>query len=265
MNTRGGLGVLAVLSASACGMLVGDYGVGTGAATDSGVDQHSGSSSGSSSGGGGVCVKASPGTCGLSPQCGCTANQTCQVTDAMGTAGCVAAGSGPQGHGCNTTADCAAGLTCLAGACRPYCPAASANSQCGIPGTGLCIQVVNDATGTNVPNETVCLINCALDDPTSCGGIPASGPIAGCVLDTNGGTNTDCQAAGSSMTSTCSGSTAPPLCAPGYGCQQLGSGLVCAQWCRLDIAGTCQGGATCMQFGGSGGVIINGTAYGYCP
>jgi hypothetical protein len=228
------------------------------------LDASAGTEGGGGAEGGGPCVPASPGTCGLAPQCGCASNQTCDVTDVTtGAAACVEAGSAALGRGCNTTGNCVPGLTCFAGACRPYCPTANANAPCGAPGTGLCIQIVVTSTGVNAPNDTVCLVNCQLDDPTSCGGTPASGPIAGCTLSTNGGTNADCTAAGTSKT-TCGGFAGgtwqAPLCAPGYGCSSTG---VCNQWCRFNVSGTCSGGLTCTHVPG-GDIVIDGTAYGYC-
>lgn len=208
-----------------------------------------------------ACTIPPTATCGLAPQCGCASNQTCDITDdATGAAACNVAGSAAQGHGCNASADCSPGLTCFQGACRPYCT--TSNAQCNLAGTGLCIQVTATG-GVNLPNKTLCLINCQVDDPTSCGGIPASGPIAGCTLETIAGTHGDCTAAGRSTT-TCGGfdgaTWVPPVCAPGYTCSSTNT---CNQWCRFNVGGTCTGGMTCQHYP-NGGVAIDGSEYGYC-
>jgi hypothetical protein len=209
---------------------------------------------------GGTCVKASPGTCGLAPQCGCAGNQTCDVTDQAGTAACVDAGSNALGHGCNTTGDCAPGLTCLAGACRPYC--SNANAQCDLPGTGLCVVQGVTPGGVSVPNDITCIITCQLDNETSCGGLPPSGPVAACIVV---GDAVDCRPAGRSIT-TCGGGSngtdTPPLCAPGYECDDMSGNEVCVLWCRYGTAGECPAGQNCNEF--STPEVIAGIEWGFC-
>jgi hypothetical protein len=223
---------------------------GAGAERDAGAD-------------GGVCVRASPGTCGLAPQCGCGSSQTCVVADTAGTASCVDAGNSALGQACNTTSDCAPGLTCTGGACRPYC--STVNTPCTAPGTGQCGQLVTPG-GTNVPNGTVCTVNCQLDDQSACGGIPANGPIAACIpVSGASGLATDCRAAGRSTT-TCGGGTSgvetPPLCAPGYECESLNATFTCAPWCRVGVAGVCPASQNCNPF--SQPLVISGTPWGTC-
>ena len=213
-------------------------------------------------GGGSTCVKPPVGdgggvaACGLAPQCGCASNQTCDVTSANGSTACVNAGTATLGHACSGTGGCAVGLTCVFGACHPYC--GSAGSQCAISGTGLCYQVQNQQM-QNIPNLDVCLVKCALDDAASCGAISAnqSDPVAGCIVDNAG--NTDCETVGRSTT-TCGGANAP-YCAPGYTCANNGSTNVCVKWCKVGGAVNC-GAQTCRSF--TTHVIVAGTEFGYC-
>lgn len=207
---------------------------------------------------GSTCVMPPPATCGLAPQCGCSATQTCDVVTAMGGTSCVMAGTAAQAHACTTTGGCAAGLTCVFGACRPYC--ATAGAQCGLAGTGICYQVQTNATPPeNVPNLKVCLLDCALDDPNSCGGLPTntSDPVASCLADNSG--HSDCETAGRSTT-TCGGNMAP-FCAPGYTCANNGTSNVCVKYCKI-TGGTCPGAQTCHHFATD--VVVGAITYGYC-
>lgn len=201
---------------------------------------------------GGTCVKPPPASCGLAPQCGCGANQTCEVTDLTGATACTGAGSAPQGHACTTTGGCAAGLTCVFGACRPYC--ATAGTACGMP-LGDCLQVKNTSM-VDIVNLKVCLVACALDDANSCGGLPTNttDPVATCVPTTTG--VTDCETGGRSTT-TCGGQNAP-FCAPGYLCA---NGTTCQKWCKVGGTGQC-GALTCGAL--MPAVSIGGIQYGSC-
>src|SRR5262249_2434892 len=57
----------------------------------------------------GSCGKVAPSNvCGLTPQCGCAPNETCDVTDkSNGAVSCILAGGGPQGSLCTTSSQCA--------------------------------------------------------------------------------------------------------------------------------------------------------------
>lgn len=203
---------------------------------------------------GGACVKPPPASCGLAPQCGCGANQTCEVTDVMGDTACTGAGNATQGHACTTTGECVAGLTCVFGACRPYC-AQMSGSACGVAGTGACQQVQNTSM-VDIKNLKVCLISCALDDVSSCGGLPTimTDPVATCAPTTPGAT--DCVKGGRSTT-TCGGQNAP-FCAPGYRCS---NGTTCESWCKVGGTGQC-GALTCGAL--MPAVTIGGIQYGSC-
>lgn len=211
----------------------------------------------------GPCVVRPPASCGLAPQCGCGANETCDVVDENGGTSCVTAGTATQGRGCVSTGDCVATLKCIFGACRPYCP--TAGVACDTLGTGGCFQVTTAAAPpVNVPNLSVCTVTCQLDDATSCGGLPASmsDPVAACTPVHAAGISGDCRQAGRS-TNTCgavqNGVATPPFCAPGYGCA---GNLTCFKWCRVGVAGLCSGGQTCTPF--PTGIVVDGTAFGHC-
>jgi hypothetical protein len=195
--------------------------------------------------------------CGLDPQCGCGSMGTCDVDFQKldGTTKCVQTmGSGMIKSACKMTTDCSAGLTCVFGACRPYC--ATAGAACGITGTGNCQQVQNTSM-MDIVNLKVCLIACALDDANSCGGLPSnmSDPVATCVPTVSN--TTDCETAGRSTT-TCGGQVAP-FCAPGYACV---NSATCQKWCKVGGSGQCVGAQTCGGF--TTRLIIGGVEYGSC-
>ena len=119
--------------------------------------------------GGDSCATVAPNhRCGLAPQCGCLTNETCDVTIAeTGATSCVAAGSATLGRPCKATGDCLVGLTCLYGACRPYCT--TARSPCATAGTELCVEHL-DANNKPAPNMDVCTITCDPRNPSAvCG------------------------------------------------------------------------------------------------
>jgi hypothetical protein len=196
------------------------------------------------------CVRVAPNfLCGLAPQCGCGANQTCDVdypTKSTGETICVqsTANGGLASH-CTQTANCAPGLSCWGGVCRPYC--ANEGVQCNTQGTGVCEQL-HDANNAAIPNATVCSLHCRLDDPSTCGG-----STEGCIW--LGGNETDCADLYSYNTISCSAQK--PWCAPGYECLQNNT---CAKWCQVG-QGYC-GGMYCTPFGSP--FIVQGVEYGVC-
>jgi hypothetical protein len=198
------------------------------------------------------CKRVGPSNvCGLDPQCGCGAGQTCDVDfQALdGTTSCVpATGSGGIKAPCATTKDCSAGLTCVFKTCRPYCE--SDGVLCGKSGTNVCAQL-NDGQ-TPIPNLKVCRLDCSLDDANACGGNGV-----GCIyLDQKD--RTDCYPVGTS--STCSANQG--FCAPGYNCVILnGTQYACKPWCRVG-GSTCTGGTTCQGFNPA--VEVGGQTWGVC-
>jgi hypothetical protein len=192
--------------------------------------------------------------CGLLPQCGCAATETCDVKDTAGNVSCVAAGTAGMGRACTSTAGCEKGLTCAFGTCHAYC-----NGTCSIPGTNTCYQLQQN--NVPVPNFKVCQITCDLRDANSCGGTNAAGP-AGCVPDGAGAT--DCELVGTAQVGqTCSGTAAAPNCAAGLTCVQLAnSSKICKKWCRVGTT-DCGGASTCTGF--STKIKVGAVEYGVCP
>jgi hypothetical protein len=204
------------------------------------------------------CKKVAPSNkCGLVPQCGCSAAETCDVVDSTGNVACIAAGKAPMGQSCTSTAGCAAGLTCVFGTCHAFCDAPG--SACGTTGTGDCVDVKMEG-GASVPNLDVCLVSCALQDANACGGTTAAGTAA-CVVDDTG--KTDCQSWSGTLkeNATC---TPEADCAPGLVCVGPGGGAAssCKKWCRVGTS-DCGAGKTCGGFATK--LMVGTVEYGACP
>jgi hypothetical protein len=201
-----------------------------------------------------TCKRSAPSNaCGVFPQCGCSASETCDVADTAGNAACVPHGKAKMGAACTHTVGCAKGLTCVFGTCHAFCGAAGA---CGQPGTSDCIQVTA-AGNAPVPNLAVCLVSCDLRDPMSCGGTTSAGTGV-CVVGNDG--KTDCQEGGTmGVNQTCDSD-----CGPGLVCTIQGTGTTgtCKRWCRVGT-NDCGGAAVCSGF--SPAVVVNGVQYGRCP
>ncbi len=238
-----------------------DDGSSSGTSGTSGTSGSSGTSSGSSgtSSSGGVdagsCVTVPPSNaCGLAPQCGCASNQTCDVTNkSNGSVSCILAGGGPLASLCTTSAQCAAGLTCAYGACRPYCE--TANAACTGTGLGMCAQYY-DTSGTAIPNSTVCTINCDLRNPS---------PVCGsntCIWD--GSVNaSDCDKAGTKgVFAACS---AYNDCQQGMACVfHPFFGDECEPWCRVGNDNDCGLLSSCVDVYGPDAPVQNGVKLGHC-
>lgn len=195
------------------------------------------------------CKTAPPSNvCGLDPQCGCGAD-TCDIDYAAlnGETKCVTAGSGGAGTACDkTVGECAAGLTCVWGVCRPFC--STDGADCGKPGTNKCVQLT-DSQSKPILNLLICRLNCSLDDTgQSCGG---SG--RGCVFIAND--VTDCRDESQYGTTTCTQNA--PFCGAGYVCLTNNQ---CAKWCDIN-APNC-GPKTCNPL--QTPPVVNGKTYGVC-
>lgn len=186
--------------------------------------------------------------CGLAPQCGCGPQATCDVdypTHSDGTTVCVTSvGTAGIGSTCTATFNCAPGLACWGGVCRPYC--STVGLDCGINGTGQCEQEYNGAQA--IPNATVCEINCKLDDLYACGG-----GTNGCIWV--GGDQTDCANLAAYDQFSCTAQA--PFCAPGYSCLQDYS---CAPWCEVSLDNC--GALQCTPFNTP--FVVQGIEYGVC-
>lgn len=223
----------------------------SGSGTDAGTGDSSMQSDGTVDMDSGNCKTVPPSNiCGLDPQCGCGSMGTCDVDFQKldGTTKCVqTTGSGMIKSACKMTTDCAPGLSCIFGACRPYC--STNGSACQQPGTTNCLQLTAGQQMTPVPNLLICELDCALDDVNACGG-----GTEGCAYF--GMTDVDCRDMTGGNTSTCTQQN--PVCAPGYVCL---TNNVCGKWCKVGGMNTC-GNKTCTSL--STKVIIKNVEYGVC-
>src|SRR5262249_47081936 len=129
-------------------------------------------------------------------------------------------GGGPVSSTCTTTSQCARGLTCVRGACRPFCSAPG--TACN--GASVCRQEV-DGTGSPVPNQNVCMLNCDLHAPSDACGSNT------CIWDPKR-KSTDCDIPGTkTIYQDCSRYND---CRPGLACVRRNALKVdCEPWCRL--------------------------------
>lgn len=213
----------------------------------------SSSSSSSANGGAGGGPACSEQPCKLTtPQCGCDPNEQCTV-DATGRS-CIPEGNVPWGQPCSGD-NCAPGLLCLQtttteATCGKFC---ASDADCTAPG-GLCILKLNDGSGGEIPNVTMCTDNCNPLTNVGCA-------VGGCqVLQETSGLLrflTLCVEAGT-------GTQAAPCvgnedCAPTFGCFNDGVSDLCLKWCNL-AAPSCPAATSCVDVA----VSLGGINYGVC-
>lgn len=197
--------------------------------------------------------------CGLDPQCGCLETETCDVSSSTtGATSCVTGGSVTLGRPCQVTGDCMAGLTCVWGACRPYCK--TPLSKCSVGGTGLCVSYLDDA-GKPIPNLNICTLSCDPREPSgvcgtnSCHWFP----------DEYSSKLSDCNFPGPrAVLEPCTDSRD---CKPGLACiNHPRVGRECERWCRLDIPSDCGSDPafTCQDVFGANAPVVNGHKEGVC-
>ena len=198
---------------------------------------------------GGSCSPPVGAACQINPACGCPSGQKCSYTST-----CVAAGAAGSGSLCTLETDCAAGFTCAASVCKPYCnaPGAQCPAATSGPPLGLCVQI-DDENGAPILQDSYCLLDCTLS-PNSCG------PGQTCdFVEINGLRYGNCVAAGTGAAGdTCTSTTD---CVAGTVCFDTGSGLLCAQPCRT--------GTDCVNLAGTScdtnmGGLVDGVDYGVC-
>jgi hypothetical protein len=205
---------------------------------------------------GGICAPDDA-SCGVDPQCGCPSGQKCDFAPDAGTATCVNAGVAVSGTACSAVGDCAAGLTCVEGVCRPFCPESIVGSTCAAPASGpapgLCVQPLVNAVA--IPQDAYCFFDCT-PVPNDC---PAG---QGCIITAVDGINyPDCQAAGSVAPG--GACTADSSCAAGSICYQGDAAAsVCLQLCLT--AKDCASLGATFQCNTSIGSAVNGVLYGLC-
>jgi len=193
-----------------------------------------------------ACAKAAPSNvCGISPQCGCAAGETCDVTNkTTGASACVKAGSGVAGAACTTTSGCKPGLTCNNGTCLEYC---GAGNTCA---TGTCLSV-NNSSGSAIPNLNVCSVTCDLMNPKSTCGSGGCGHL--------GSGLTTCQKAGTGTSDDYC--TSASDCSSGMLCIDDGYDTMCEKWCRIGKS-DCPLGWSCTALANP--PVIGGVTYGFC-
>ncbi len=231
--------------------------------TSSGGTSSGGTSSGGTDAGvdsavvdaGGACATVPPSNaCGLAPQCGCAANQTCDVTNnTTGAVSCLLAGGGPNGSYCTSTTQCAKGLTCGYNTCRPYCPTIGA--ACVGAGLGQCTQYYDPSAGTPVPNSKVCTIACDLRAPAAaCGS-------NNCIFDTTINAS-DCDKSGTkALYDAC---TRYNDCQQGLSCVDHPLfGYECEKWCRIG-GNDCGLFESCTDVYGAAAPSSGGSKLGHC-
>ena len=204
---------------------------------------------------GSTCLTVAPtNACGLAPQCGCAAKQTCDVTlPASGGVSCVLAGGGTLGSFCTSTTQCAKGFTCGYNACRPYCPTIGTN--CVGAGLGPCAQYYDPAAGTPVTNSKVCSVTCDLRAPSAaCGS-------NNCILDTTVNA-TDCDKSGAvALYGACSRYND---CQQGLACAKHPIfGFECEKWCRIG-QNDCGLLESCTDVYGATAPSSGGAKLGHC-
>jgi hypothetical protein len=221
--------------------------------SSSGATSSSGGST-SSSGGIGACVTTAPSNaCGLDPQCGCAANETCNIANkSTGAVSCSLAGGGPLASLCTTSSQCAKGFTCAYGACRPYC--STLNTACTTSGTGMCTELWEN--GAAVPNGKVCTISCDLRNPsTVCGS-------NNCIYDASVKA-ADCDKAGTkALYDACSTYNE---CGQGLACvNHPFYGPECEKWCRVGMDSDCSVFEVCEDVYGVNAPSQGGYTLGHC-
>lgn len=207
----------------------------------------------SSSDSGGTCAATPPSNaCGLVSQCGCGTSQTCDVTDTTtGAVSCVSAGSTAAGSACSSTSQCAPGLTCAFGSCRPYCE--TDGSDCPGDAFGLCFTPT--INGTPTPNRRVCAHACNLAD-----GAAVCGAGLGCYSFARGnGYVADCRPAGTRGDGASCSSEVD--CRAGFGCISFFLGSECEKYCRIG-GNDCGSGTDCTEL--IPARTIDGIEYGTC-
>lgn len=217
--------------------------------SSSGGSSTSSGGTSTSSGGSGCTPPVPGGVCDTLPQCGCAAGLKCDVNGGGGLTECIPAGAIAEYKQCFSQNDCQKGLTCLDGACKPFCDTAS---DC--PGAGRTCGPVYYGGGT-VPGFRICTSACDLTNAAA-----KCGPGLTCYATTF--TSADC--VGPAGTGTGPGGCASgALCAPGYVCQNGPTGgLDCMKWCKIG-GSDCAAGQTCAALA-AGMVTVAGVDYGVC-
>lgn len=228
---------------------------GSSGGTDAGLDAAKDASVDAATDAGSTCATVPPtNACGLAPQCGCGATQTCDVTNASnGGVSCVLAGGGTLGSFCTSTSQCLKGTTCGYNACRPYCP--TIGTACVGAGLGPCAQYYDPVAGTPVPNSKVCSVTCDLRNPSAACG------ANNCIWDTTVNA-ADCDKSGTkAVYAAC---TRYNDCQQGMACAKHPVfGFECEKWCRIG-QNDCGLFDSCTDVYGATAPTSGGAKLGHC-
>jgi hypothetical protein len=210
--------------------------------------------------------------CSILPQCGCTADETCDVDtgDDIGTTCRPITANGNEDDTCPSTNDCDRGYVCLGGAnpsCKKYC---SGNADCMAP-RGVCIHQVTGDNGPIAGIPRACSSNCDPVDTTGAG-CPSTMKCTLYTIPDNNDTPTnivDCSPAGTGMqgddcTATNGSSGVESRCAKGYQCVKLTneSTFKCRRLCNAPGTTTGCNGQMCLAF--TPAYTLAGVSYGVC-
>jgi hypothetical protein len=209
--------------------------------------------------------------CSILDQCGCAADQACDLDPARfaeGTGMCRATTeAGTETTSCTTPDQCATGYGCIGGQCRAYCDAAD---DCGGNRCDNDLVYVHNGVTTPIPGVKGCSKTCRLDLTPLDSGCP-NDPAIGCRLQADDdGTYTDCRRAAATGGKKFADCQADGDCARGFGCFTfLGDDFFpvdeCLQICVRKVDGvaavnTCPGTAC----GAVDGMTVDGVEYGVC-
>jgi hypothetical protein len=199
--------------------------------------------------------------CDLVPQCGCPANQACDIdfTDLNGTACRGIASTGDENDTCTAINQCDAGYVCVGDSsgrtCERYC---ETNADCTAP-RGLCAIQLIDQQQMPIAGATICSSNC---DP-----VAASNPLCptgwGCDLFTAGTAEiVDCRVNGTATQGQACSATVH--CAANFTCVNDSTSDVCGRICRRPAGTECSAspGTTCLGF--TDAFVVGGQEYGVC-
>jgi hypothetical protein len=212
------------------------------------------SEAGSAGSGVATCAIPDGQACGTTLQCGCPGSQNCVIASVStdGKTMCTVSGVKHEDARCSSNEECAKGLMCRLGICRPFCADSAdcddANAVCEASS-----YVDSNSEIVDLPDVKVCKTRCDLADITTC---PAQ---ERCYLYENDPTTwlTQCVGAGSATgTNDCVKDTF--ACAPGYACANFGD---CREYCIVGGTG-CPSGMKCKPH--SSPALVAGVEFGVC-
>jgi hypothetical protein len=203
-----------------------------------------------------ACTPPAASACVVFPQCGCSATQSCDITDTSGNMVCVATGTTANWNLCTGSGQCRKGSSCVHGVCTPFCANVGAPSA-DCAGGNECYQLqdASQSPAVNIPNDKVCTLNCDPVNPQNAtGGYAPCGAGVNCYPDTDHyawclGPTTAAGTQGVDCTDTSSLAANPSLCAVGYYCVPGSTfGGTCYKTCHKAQTGECPGSTACTSF-----------------